>query len=177
MSIVSIRPSDPRMWIGGLFLLWYSLSMIYLAADHRGFQLKEAIKRSLIERGIGVEDAGALSYDTGDDYPDFAAVAAAKIAENPAEHKGIFLCGSGHGVDMVADKFRGVRAALCWNAQVAKQSREHEDANVLVLPADWLDEMQVQEIVSVWLGTSFSGEDRHIRRLKKIEEIEQQNFK
>lgn len=165
------------MWIGGLFILWYTDGMIYIATDHRGFQLKEAIKKSLLERGIGVEDMGALAYDSSDDYVDFAAAAAAKISENPAEHKGIFICRSGHGVDIVANKFRGVRAALCWNTQVAKQSREHDDANVLVLAADWLDEAQAQEIVSVWLGASFSGEDRHIRRLKKIEEIERKNFK
>ena len=151
--------------------------MIYLAADHRGFRLKEAIKRLLIEREIGVEDVGDFSYDEGDDYVDFAAAASAKIAENLAEHKGIFICGSGQGMDMVANKHRGIRAALCWNAQVAKQSREHEDANVLVLPADWMDEMQAREIIDLWLATPFSGEDRHIRRLKKIEEIEKKNFK
>ncbi|MFY9463290.1 MAG: RpiB/LacA/LacB family sugar-phosphate isomerase [Candidatus Sungiibacteriota bacterium] len=151
--------------------------MIYLAADHRGFQSKEAIKKSLIEQGVEIEDIGALVYDAGDDYVDFAAAAAEKIAQNSSEHKGIFICGSGHGMDMVANKYRGVRAAVCWNMQVARQSREHDDANVLVLPADWLDEMTAQEIVAVWLGASFSGEDRHIRRLKKIEKIEARNFK
>lgn len=150
--------------------------MIYLAADHRGFKLKEAIKQFLARQGIAMEDMGALAYDAADDYVDFAAEAAQKISASPAEHKGIFLCGSGHGVDIVANKFRGIRAALCWKAQVAKQSREHEDANVLVLPADWLDEMQAQEIISLWLGAFFNGEDRHIRRLKKIEEIERHNF-
>lgn len=150
--------------------------MIYLAADHRGFKLKEAIKESLIKQGVAVEDMGALAYDAADDYVDFAVAAAAKIAENPAEHKGIFLCGSGQGVDIVANKFRGIRAALCWNTAVAKQSREHEDANVLVLPADWLDEMQAREIISIWLGAGFTGEDRHIRRLEKIEKTEQENF-
>lgn len=162
--------------------------MIYLAADHRGFQLKEAIKKSLVGRGIGVEDVGALAYDAGDDYVDFAAAAAEKIAKSwtgedgdlsraSEASRGIFICGSGHGVDIVANKFRGVRAALCWNTQVAKQSREHDDANVLILAADACDEVLAQEIVSVWLGASFSGEDRHIRRLKKIEEIEVKNFK
>ena len=150
--------------------------MIYLACDHRGFRLKEEIKRFLLDQGYQVEDVGALLYDTGDDYPDFAAAAAEKIAASPVEHKGIFLCGSGHGVDIMANKYRGIRAALCWNAGVAKQSREHDDANVLVLPADWLDELAAKEIVSVWLGTSFTGEDRHIRRLKKIEETEARNF-
>ena len=166
---------SPHPWIGGIFLLWYYWRMIYLACDHRGFQLKEAIKKSLIERGIAVEDMGAFSYDEGDDYADFAAEAAAKIAASPLEHKGIFLCGSGHGVDMVANKYRGVRAAVCWNTQVAKQSREHEDANVLILPADWLDELSTQEIVSVWLAAPFTGEDRHIRRLKKIGDLEMKN--
>ena len=151
--------------------------MIYLAADHRGFRLKEAIKKSLIERGIAVEDVGALALDIGDDYVDFAAVAAAKIAEDPSERKGIFLCGSGQGMDIVANKFRGVRAALCWNTHEAEQSRRDDDANVLVLAADEADATQAQEIVSLWLATPFSGEDRHIRRLKKIEEIERHNFK
>lgn len=150
--------------------------MIYLAADHRGFALKETLKKFLAERGTAAEDCGAFAYDPQDDYTDFAAAAAAKIAENPAEHKGIFLCGSGHGVDIVANKFRGIHAALCWNVQVAKQSREHEDANVLVLPADWIDE-QTTEIVMAWLGTNFSNEERHIRRLEKMREIETKNFK
>lgn len=150
--------------------------MLYLAADHRGFYLKEAIKQFLVERGIAVEDCGAFSYDARDDYTDFAVAAASKIVANPLEHKGIFLCGSGHGVDMVTNKFRGIRAALCWNAQVAQQSREHEDANVLVLPADWLDEAQMRKIILVWIETEFTDEDRHIRRLKKIREAEEKNF-
>lgn len=152
------------------------MRMIYLATDHRGYRLKEAIKEFLLRRGIAAEDCGAFVYDAGDDYTDFAAAAAAKITENPVEHKGIFLCGSGHGVDMVANKYRGIRAALCWNAQVARQSREHDDANVLVLPADWLDELTAREIVSVWLGVGFTGEDRHIRRLEKIAKTEEKNF-
>lgn len=151
--------------------------MIYLAADHRGFQLKEAIKRFLAERSVAFEDVGATTYAEGDDYVDFARAAAEKIAANRLEHQGIFLCGSGHGVDMVANKFKGIRAALCWNRDVAKQSREHEDANVLVLPADWLDEAAVEEIVMMWLGTDFSNEERHVRRLKKIRGIEERNFK
>jgi ribose 5-phosphate isomerase B len=150
--------------------------MIYLAADHRGFRLKEVIKRFLTERNIAFEDVGATAYAEGDDYVDFAHAAAKKIAANPLEHKGIFLCGSGHGVDMVANKFKGIRAALCWNKEVAKQSREHEDANVLVLQADWLDEAATEEIVTTWLCTDFSSEERHMRRLEKIKEIEEKNF-
>lgn len=147
----------------------YNQTMIYLAADHRGFALKEALKRFLEEQGTPVEDCGAFSLDANDDYPDFAAAAARKITASPAEHKGILICGSGHGVDIVANKFKGVRAALSWNADVARQSREHDDANVLVLPADWLEEKQAREIVSAWLAASFTREERHIRRLRKIE--------
>lgn len=151
--------------------------MIYLGTDHRGFQLKEELKKYLIEQGFEIEDLGALEYNKDDDYPDFAAAVAAMVAENPSIHRGILLCGSGHGVDIVANKFSGVRAALCWNRQVAAQSREHEDVNVLVLASDWLDPAEVKDIVTVWLGKSFSGEERHIRRLNKIREIEERNFK
>lgn len=151
--------------------------MIYLAADHRGFKLKEAIKQFLAGRGAAVEDAGAFSYDETDDYTDFAAAAAAKIAENPAEHKGIFLCGSGQGMDIVANKFRGIRAALCWDEEEAKKSRTDDDANVLVLAVDETDEARAREIVAVWLDTPFSGAERHVRRLKEIAEIEMSNFK
>ena len=150
--------------------------MIYLACDHRGFGLKEAIKKLLGEQGILHEDVGDFSFDADDDYVDFASAAAEKIIENPSEHKGIFLCGSGHGMDMVANKYRGIRAALCWNTQVTAESRKHEDANVLVLPADWLDEAATEEIVMAWLGTEFSNDERHARRLEKIEKLEDGKF-
>ena len=151
--------------------------MLYLATDHRGFQLKEAIKRFLTERGIAFEDCGASSYMEGDDYVDFASAAAEKIVANPLEHKGIFLCGSGHGVDMVANKYRGIRAALCWDEDEAKKSRNDDDANVLVLVADETDEPEAYRIVTLWLATPFSGAERHVRRLGKIQEIERANFK
>lgn len=151
--------------------------MIYLGADHRGFKLKEILKQYLGQQGNEVEDLGALAYDKDDDYPDFAQGVAAKVAENPEENKGILICGSGHGVDVAANKFKGVRAALCFNRQVAAQSREHEDANVLVLASDWIEEREAKEIVDAWLSTRFDGADRNIRRLRKIGEIEEGNFK
>lgn len=150
--------------------------MIYLGTDHRGLQLKEELKKFLAEQGFEAEDLGAFEYNKDDDYPDFAATVASKVAENLSVHKGILLCGSGHGVDIVANKFKGIRAALCFNPQVAAQSREHEDANVLVLASDWLESAEAKDIVTVWLGKSFSGEERHIRRINKIREIEERNF-
>lgn len=151
--------------------------MIYLAADHRGFKLKEELKKYLLEQSFEVEDVGALEYNQGDDYVDFASAAAQKIAENPALHKGIFICGSGHGMDMVANKFKGLRAALGFNDAVAKQSREHEDANVLVLASDWISFGDAQKVVRAFLDTPFSGEERNLRRLEKNFEIEKEQFK
>src|SRR3989344_9400178 len=151
--------------------------MLYLGADHRGFQLKEALKTYLIQQGHEVEDLGAFEYDQADDHPDFSSAVAAKVAESPEAHKGILISGSGHGVDIVANKFRGVRSALCWNRQVAAQSREHEDANILVLPSDHVDEVQAKDIVLVWLGKQFDGAERNVRRLGKIAGIERTNLR
>lgn len=153
------------------------ISMIYLAADHRGFQLKEELKKYLNEQGHGVEDVGAFEYDKDDDYVDFARVASDKIIQNPTEHKGIFICGSGHGMDVVANKFKGLLASKCLDVECAIQAREHGNSNVLSLGADRLTFDQVKEIVNTWLKTPFTGEERHMRRLKKIDKIEERNFK
>lgn len=151
--------------------------MIYLAADHRGFQLKEELKKYLVEKEYDIEDVGAFTYEQSDDYVDFARSAAEKIAENPTVHRGILICGSGVGMEVVADKYKGLHAALGVTPEIAKQSREHGNANVLVLGADGLDPTRAKEIADAWLAAPFTGEDRHIRRLKKIEEIEERNFK
>lgn len=151
--------------------------MIYLAADHRGFQLKEALKRVLLNQDLPVQDMGAFSFDKSDDYVDFACAALEKILDNPGLHKGIFICGSGHGMNMVADKYKNIRAAMGFNRYVAVQSRQHENANVLILAADWVKEKEVEDIVSDWLNAEFITEERHVRRLKKINAIEDKNFK
>lgn len=153
------------------------MSMIYLAADHRGFQLKEMLKLTLVDLKYPIEDMGALRYDENDDYVDFAKAAIEKIIDNPGLHKGIFICGSGHGMSIVADKYKGIRSALGFNRYVAVQSRQHEDVNVLVLAADWVKEKEARDIVSDWLGAEHAGEDRHVRRLMKISEIEKKNFR
>lgn len=159
--------------------------MIYLGADHRGFLLKEELKKFLTDSGLEVQDVGAFEYNKDDDYVDFARIASEKIVEclmqdhrdSPRACRGVFICGSGHGMAIVADKFKGLRSALAFNRDVAIQSREHEDANILVLASDWLSVEEAKEIVLVWLKTPFSGEERHVRRLKKIQEIEEKNFK
>ncbi len=150
--------------------------MIYIGADHRGFSLKEVLKKHLSGKNIAFEDMGAREYDEADDYVDFAVLVSEKVSQNPCEHKGIGICGSGHGMDMVLNKFPGLRAALCLSKERAIQSREHEDANILVLAADDVNESDAKEIVDAWLKTPFTKEERLKRRLKKMEDIEIRNF-
>jgi ribose 5-phosphate isomerase B len=148
--------------------------MIYLGADHRGFKLKEILKAFLEGEGYEFEDLGNAVHDPNDDYPDFAAAVARKVAENPKENRGILLCGSGVGMDIVANRFKGVRSALIWIGDEAliKQSRQHDDSNVLSLPADYLSEERAKKIVKLWLETPFLEVERHQRRIQKIEELE-----
>lgn len=150
--------------------------MIHLAADHRGFSLKETLKTWLLESGREIHDAGAADLDIADDYPDFAEAAVGALVSGGADDRAVLICGSGHGMDMIANKYKGVRAALCFNPAVAKQSREHEDANVLVLAADWVRDRDAIEIVKTWLETPFGGAERNRRRLEKMSDIEGRNF-
>lgn len=143
--------------------------MIYLGADHRGFQLKEKLKQFLEETGFEFADLGNKIYDKNDDYSDFAKLVAQKISEKPDEHKGILICGSGVGVDITANKFHGVRSALADDIETAKQSRDHDDTNVLSLPADEVDFELAKKIVSIWLETPFSNGEKYKRRIDKIE--------
>ena len=148
--------------------------MIFIGADHRGFELKEKLKQHLIDEGFEITDLGNDHLDPGDDYVVFAE----KIAEatvGDENNRGIILCGSGAGVDMVANKIDGVRSALVFDVPRAVQAREHENANVISLPADTLDEEHAFEIVKAFLTTEFSGAERHERRLEEIEKIEQDN--
>ncbi len=146
--------------------------MIYLAADHGGFSLKEEVKAAFDGVGLTYEDMGAFELAPDDDYPDYAIPAAKKVSENPRENKAILFCRSGTGEVIVANKFRGVRATLSWNTEHAKKAREHEDANVLAIPADYIDINTTKEIIGAWLNTDFSKAERHVRRLKKIAEID-----
>lgn len=147
--------------------------LIYIGADHRGFKLKESLKNYLKESGYEVVDVGNANYDQADDYPDFAALVGRKISLDPDNSKGILICGSGVGVDVAANKFKNVRSALVINSDQAMASRNDDNTNVLSLAADYLNEEDAKKILSTWLKTSFSGEERHARRLKKIEELEQ----
>ncbi len=134
--------------------------------------MKEKIKKYLSELGYKSEDLGNKIFDPNDDYPDFGKAVAKKVAENTSKERGILFCGSGNGMVITANKSKGIRAILGFNEKIAKMSREHNDANVLCLPADFLNVDKVKKIVKVWLETKFSGAARHRRRIKKIEKIE-----
>ena len=144
--------------------------MIYLGTDHRGFELKEKIRQWLSDWGYKYEDMGAFEYDKADDYPDFAKRVAEKVAAETSA-RGILICGSGVGVVIAANKVKGIRAGTAINAGQIKDSVNDEDANVLGISADYLSG-QAEEIVKTFLETKFSGEERHVRRVNKIGELE-----
>ena len=148
---------------------------IYLGADHAGFELKEQIKLYLQEKGHEVEDCGAFIFDQTDDYPDFTGLVAQEVIKDPDNRRGILICGSGVGIDIAANKFPRIRSALANNSDQAFLSRNDTDANVLCLASDFLDEEMAKKILSVWLQTPFSQEERHKRRIRKIGEIEANN--
>lgn len=145
--------------------------MIYIGADHRGYKLKETLKIYLVGLGIVFEDLGAKELIPNDDYPDYAAAVARKVAENPKENRGVLICSSGVGVDVAANKIKGIRSALCFNVEQAKASRNDDDANVLSLPADYIPEDLAKEIVKTWLETPFSNSEHYARRIEKINKI------
>lgn len=144
---------------------------IYLGADHAGFELKEKIKEWLAEWGYEFEDMGANEYDENDDYPDFIRPAAKTVAHDPENARAIVLGGSGQGEAMVANRYRGVRAAVYYGGsdEIIKLSREHNDANVLSLGARFLNEEEAKKAVKLWLETEFTGADRHVRRINKTD--------
>lgn len=148
--------------------------MIFIGADHRGFELKERLKQHLIDEGFEITDLGNDHLDPNDDYVIYAEKVAKAVVGDDYNF-GIILCGSGAGVDMVANKIMGVRSALVFDVPRAVQARKDEDANVISLPADTLDEEHAFEIVKAFLTSEFSGAERHVRRLEEIKEIEQDN--
>ena len=145
---------------------------IFIGADHAGYKLKEEIKKYLIDSGLNVEDKGAHRLDSNDDYPDFIVPVAKSVAKDP-NSKGIIFGASGQGEAIVANKIKGVRAALYYggNMEIVKLSRTHNNANILSLGARFLTREEAIKAVKLWLNTDFSNEDRHIRRVKKVNNI------
>jgi len=139
---------------------------ILIASDHAGFELKEALEAELKSLGYEVDDLGPAS-ETSTDYADYAHPLAARVSSGEAE-RGVLLCGTGLGMSYTANRYPHVRAAVAWNPEIAALAREHNDANVLVLPARFVGTEEGKAILKAWLDTPFAG-GRHARRIAKIE--------
>ena len=141
------------------------MKKIGLCCDHAGFELKEYVKQLLLDRGLEVDDFGTHSTESCD-YPDFAHPLGFAI-EAGEVYPGIAICGSGNGISMTLNKHQGVRAALCWNAEIAGLARAHNDANVLVMPGRFISNEEAVKAVDAFFQTPYEG-GRHQRRIDKI---------
>lgn len=142
--------------------------IIALASDHAGFELKTKVKTYLDQIGIRTEDFGTFKTDSVD-YPDYGILAARAVAKGKAD-RGILVCSTGIGMSIVANKVRGIRAALCTSLEMAEQSRRHVNSNILVMGGKIIDHELALKIIAVWLKTPFEGE-RHLRRVTKIHQL------
>ena len=149
---------------------------IYLASDHAGFELKEAVEKYLLNKNYAVADMGTDSPESVN-WAEYGAKAAKKVSEDPDNAMGIIICGSGIGMSMVANKFKNVRAALCYDEYTAEMSRKHNNANVLNIGARVIAKEKALKIVEIWLNTEFEG-GRHRQRLDYLHQVvEKENFK
>lgn len=148
---------------------------IYLGADHNGFHLKEKVFAYLAKHGYEVEDVGNTELDPNDDFPEFAQMAALKvIGDDSKDPRAILLCGGAQGMAMAANRFRGIRASVVWDAHEAKMTRNDNDSNILCLPSrvmEEADEAVWKGIVETWLNTPFAAAARYKRRNAQIDEI------
>ena len=156
---------------------------IFIGTDHAGYVLKEKLVLSLKGAGYEVIDKGAYKYDEQDDYPDFVIPVAEEVSKAPDNVKGIILGGTGEGEAIAANRFPNVRAAVFYGnakpvvddeSNIIVRSRQHNDSNILSLGARYFTEESIMDAVSLWLNTPFSKDERHIRRLAKIDKINQQ---
>ena len=147
---------------------------IITGSDHAGYEVKELVRDLLLQKGYLVDDAGTSSGTESVDYPDYAEKVARQVADGSYD-AGILACGSGVGISIAANKVKGIRAALVKDEEIARLSRMHNDANVLVLAGRPYDRDTVEKIVSVFLSTPFEG-GRHQRRIDKITALEGKNF-
>ena len=138
---------------------------IPIGSDHAGFEMKQVVINYLKEKGYEIQDFGTYS-DESTDYPEYGHKVAAEV-ENDEQLLGIIICGSGNGINMTANKHQGVRSALCWTAEIAELARQHNNANILALPARFISEAEGKAIVDAFLNTEFEG-GRHARRVGKI---------
>ena len=149
---------------------------ISIGADHAGYDMKQHLVEYIRQLGHNVHDVGTFEPGKPDDYPDYAILVAQDIRSGAAE-RGVLVCGSGVGVSVAANKFKGIRAAMCHDHYSAHQGVEHDDMNVLVLGARIIGQMTAEDATAAFLSAKFSGEERHVRRLNKVKGIEQNEFR
>jgi ribose 5-phosphate isomerase B len=141
------------------------MKKIGLSSDHAGYELKKTLMRYLLDNGYDIEDYGSWSAEPAD-YPDHGHVLAESVEEGKVD-VGISMCGSGNGINMTANKHKGIRSALCWNEEITRLARAHNDANICALPARFINESTAKKIVDTFLTTEFEG-GRHTSRINKI---------
>ena len=145
---------------------------IYLGSDHNGFRLKGAIKGYLIKNNFVVEDDGDDILDPVDDFPIFAGkVVNAVLSSDDKEARGVLICGSGQGMCMAANRYKGIRACLAWDIESARSSRNDDDSNIICIPARILKDEKAYIILKTWLNTPFAAAPRFIRRLNEMDEL------
>lgn len=144
---------------------------IFIGADHRGFELKNKIIEYLQEKDIRIEDMGNYQYDPLDDFPDFAKKVAQAVLQNPENYLGIVICGSGVGVAIMANRFKGIRCGIGFEADQVKHIRENDHINVLALPSDYVDFEKTKELIDVFLSSNPKTEEKYLRRIKKLDEV------
>ena len=148
------------------------MKKVFLASDHAGFELKEALAPFLVERGFVLEDLGPSTLDAGDDYPDYLMMLGRHVAGEVGS-MGIGIGASGQGEAMAANRIRGARAAVFYGGpdEIIKLSREHNNANILSLGARFISVDDAKAATLLWLTTDFSGDERHVRRIKKLDNV------
>jgi ribose 5-phosphate isomerase B len=145
---------------------------VFVGADHAGFHLKAKVVAHLSKMGYDVEDDGDAQLNPIDDYPQFAYMVATKVlGSEDNDARGILLCGSGQGMVIAANRVRGIRAALCWSQDIARETRNDNDSNVLSIPTRYVTDEVALEIIDTWLETAFSEAPRHVRRIHEVEEL------
>ncbi|MFA4930714.1 MAG: RpiB/LacA/LacB family sugar-phosphate isomerase [Patescibacteria group bacterium] len=145
---------------------------IHIGADHRGYCLKYDIKKYLSQKGYEVIDYGNYRYQDQDDYPEYAKKVSQAVAQDIKNSFGILICGSGIGMDIAANKTKCIRAALCWQPQVAVAARNDDNPHILILPADFITKSEAKKTVNKFINTPFSGKTKNQRRLKQIKSYE-----
>ena len=144
---------------------------IFLGADHRGYKLKNLLREYLQHTGHDIIDMGAKTLDPEDDYPRYAYSVASQVLGAADEDLGILICSSGQGMSMAANRVNGIRAALAWNEESAQYARRDDNANILVLPANYISDRQAEAMVDAWLGAKFKKDPKYKHRLDQLEQL------